>query len=204
MTRENNKNTSGMNITGTSGYDRIRGTDGRDVISGGDGNDRIRGEGGRDVIYGGADGDKLEGGKGRDMLYGEGGRDVISGGPGRDMIFGGEGNDHLFGGAGKDVLFGGAGADSLKGSFGADIFVIDLRPQALLDGPDIILDFKLGEDKVFFHSDNEGDFADFRDKEGNLEFYAFHGEDAVLASVMLNVTRDDFFASDSLTFVEIV
>lgn len=63
MTRENNKNTSGMNITGTSGDDRIRGTDSRDVISGGDGNDRIQGEGGRDVIYRGADGDKLEGGR---------------------------------------------------------------------------------------------------------------------------------------------
>jgi len=32
----------------------------------------------------------------------------------------------------------------------------------------------------------------------------FHGEDAVLASVMLNVTRADFLASDSLTFVDVV
>ena len=82
--------------------------------------------------------------------------------------------------------------------------MIDLRPQALLDGHDIILGFKLGEDKVFFHSDNDSDFADFRDKEGNLEFYVDHGEVEVLASVMLNVSRDDFLASDSLTFVEIV
>jgi len=58
--------------------------------------------------------------------------------------------------------------------------------------------------RCFFHSDNEGDFADFRDKEGDLEFYVFHGEDAVLASVMLNVTRADFLASDSLTFVDVV
>lgn len=61
MTQENNKNSPEITIAGTSGNDRIRGTNGQDVIAGGDGNDRIRGEGGRDVIYGGAGGDKLEG-----------------------------------------------------------------------------------------------------------------------------------------------
>jgi len=38
----------------------------------------------------------------------------------------------------------------------------------------------------------------------DLEFYVDLGGDEVLASVMLNVAKDDFYASDSLTFVEIV
>lgn len=164
----------------------------------------LYGDAGRDVISGGSGRDVIYGGEGQDRLYGNDDNDEIYGGSDNDRLDGGEGNDELYGGKGNDILFGGEGADSLKGSFGADIFVIDLRPQALLDGHDIILDFKLGEDKVFFHSDNEGDFADFQDNEGDLEFYVFLGEDVVLASVMLNVTRSDFLASDSLTFVDVV
>ena len=200
MTNKNSDNSKGKTITGTSGADHIRGTEGHDVISGGDGNDRIRGEGGRDIIHGGADGDKIEGGKGRDMLYGEAGRDVISGGKGKDEICGGADRDRLYG---DDYLVGGEGADIVKGSFGADIFVIDFRPEALLGGHDIILDFKLGEDKIFFHSHEEGDFGDIRENVNDLEFYVDHGDREVLAGVMLNVAKDDFYASDSLAFVEI-
>ena len=36
-----------------------------------------------------------------------------------------------------------------------------------------------------------------------MELYADHGDREVLARVMLNVAKDDFYASNSLTFVEI-
>ena len=81
--------------------------------------------------------------------------------------------------------------------------MIDFRPEALLDGHDIILDFKLGEDKIFFHSHEDADFGDIRENGNDLEFYVDHGDKEVLASVMLNVAKDDFDASDSLAFVEI-
>lgn len=128
---------------------------------------------------------------------------TITGTSGADHIRGTEGHDVISGGDGNDILFGGEGADILKGSFGADIFVIDFRPEALLDGHDIILDFKLGEDKIFFHSHEEGDFGDIRENGNDLEFYVDHGDREVLAGVMLNVAKDDFYASDSLAFVEI-
>ena len=82
----------------------------------------------------------------------------------------------------------------------SDIFVIDFT---LLVGHDIILDFKLGEDKIFFHSHEEGDFGDIRENGNDLEFYVDHGDREVLAGVMLNVAKDDFYAGDSLAFVEI-
>lgn len=81
--------------------------------------------------------------------------------------------------------------------------MINFRPEALLDGYDVILDFRLGEGKIFFHSHKEGDFGDIRENGNDLEFYVDHGDREVLASVMLNVAKDDFYASDSLTFVEI-
>ena len=81
--------------------------------------------------------------------------------------------------------------------------MIDFRPEVLLGGHDIILDFKLGEDKIFFHSHEDADFGDIRENGNDLEFYVDHGDREVLASVMLNVAKDDFYASDFLTFVEI-
>ena len=147
--------------------------------------------------------DLLEGTDMSELINGRQGGDQIKGNGGSDTLIGAGGDDRIEGGAGNDLLFGGEGADILKGSFGADIFVIDFRPEALLDGHDIILDFKLGEDKIFFHSHEEGDFGDIRENGNDLEFYVDHGDSEVLASVMLNVAKDDFYASDSLTFVEI-
>ena len=148
-------------------------------------------------------GKTITGTSGTDHIRGIEGHDVISGGDGNDRIRGEGGRDIIHGGADGDKIEGGEGADILKGSFGADIFVIDFRPEALLGGHDIIPGFKLGEDKIFFHSHEEGDFGDIRENGNDLEFYVDHGDREVLASVMLNVAKDDFYASDSLTFVEI-
>lgn len=147
--------------------------------------------------------DLLEGTDMSELINGRQGGDQIKGNGGSDTLIGAGGDDRIEGGAGNDLLFDGEGADILKGSFGADIFVIDFRPEALLDGHDIILDFKLGEDKIFFHSHEEGDFGDIRENGNDLEFYVDHGDREVLAGVMLNVAKDDFYASDSLAFVEI-
>ena len=61
----------------------------------------------------------------------------------------------------------------------------------------------LSEDKIFFHSHEEGDFGDIRENGNDLEFYVDHGDREVLAGVMLNVAKDDFYASGSLAFAEI-
>lgn len=82
--------------------DRLRGTNGDDVILGLGGNDTIRALGGNDTICGGA------------------GRDVLIGGPGRDRLLGEGGPDKLFGGAGNDVMNGGAGKNRCNGGQGRD------------------------------------------------------------------------------------
>jgi Ca2+-binding RTX toxin-like protein len=88
-------------ISGTSGPDRIDGTNGPDVIVTGDGFDEVHGLGGDDRICTG---------RGGDELYGDAGRDRLAAGPdGRypdddfvtaDLLVGGPGNDHLDGGRG--------------------------------------------------------------------------------------------------------
>jgi Ca2+-binding RTX toxin-like protein len=75
---------SDCTVTGTSGDDDLRGTDGPDVICGLAGNDRIRALRGNDVVFGGA---------------------------GVDDIFTFEGRDRIFGGRAHDDIFAGAGAD---------------------------------------------------------------------------------------------
>ena len=56
--------------TGTSGNDKIDGTNQADTISGGHGNDKIRGLGGNDTLDGGPDSDSVDGGPGNDSVYG--------------------------------------------------------------------------------------------------------------------------------------
>ncbi len=84
----------------------------------------------------------LYGVTGADQLSGEEGDDELHGGDGDDYLDGGEGADILHGGKGADTLKGGDGNDALKGNRGKDIFVLDGL------GDDLILDFKVGEDKI--------------------------------------------------------
>ncbi|MBF2085180.1 hypothetical protein [Thermoleptolyngbya sp. C42_A2020_037] len=112
-------------LTGTPGQDVINGFAGNDVISGLDGGDRLLGE------------------VGNDRLLGGNGNDVLTGGDGNDTLIGDNGKDKLLGGAGNDRLIGGRGKDMLKGGLGADTFVIES-----FKGPDAILDYKDGIDKL--------------------------------------------------------
>jgi hypothetical protein len=97
--------------TGTSGPDRLRGTNRRDVIAGRGGNDRISGLGGNDLLCGGAGVDNVNGGGGNDRLSGGAGADVLLGGDGADRLLAGAGRDRLNGGAGSDFCNTGAGSD---------------------------------------------------------------------------------------------
>jgi Ca2+-binding RTX toxin-like protein len=78
-------------IVGTSRDDRLKGTQGRDVIHGRGGDDLIRGLAGNDLLCGGGGSDLLIGRDGRDRLDGGGGQDGLQPGAGKDVIVGGGG-----------------------------------------------------------------------------------------------------------------
>ncbi|WP_052954627.1 calcium-binding protein [Microvirga vignae] len=106
------------------------------------GNDLVDGGAGSDTLFGSTGHDTLDGGDDTDLLYGEGGDDVLLGRAGADLIDGGDGSDALRGEAGADTLIGGAGSDELVGGDGQDVFVLDAS------GPDRIIDFTVGEDRI--------------------------------------------------------
>ena len=96
-----------VTIKGTPGADRIKGTNGRDVIYAGGGNDRINGKGGPDVICAGP---------GKDRASGAIGRDEVGGGLGSDKVSGGNQGDDLYGEEGDDKVRGGKGTTTSTGS----------------------------------------------------------------------------------------
>ncbi len=82
-------NAVAADIIGTEGNDKLKGTNGDDVILGLGGHDKIHGKKGNDDI---------SGGNGNDRLYGQNGDDVLNGGAGSDKLFGQSGDDVLIGG----------------------------------------------------------------------------------------------------------
>jgi Ca2+-binding RTX toxin-like protein len=140
-------NINGTQIFGTSGNDRLRGTnkndliislEGNDTVDSGNGNDCIidlsgtgtlDGGNGNDVIVGGIGATVIDGGNGNDTIRAGGGNDKISGGNDNDEILGeggndsidaGNGNDTVLGGEDNDTLLGGNGNDQLNGENGSD------------------------------------------------------------------------------------
>jgi Ca2+-binding RTX toxin-like protein len=57
------------------------------------GNDKIVGSNANNALYGGAGDDSISGGLGNDQLYGEAGNDTLVGGFGNDVLYGGSGAD---------------------------------------------------------------------------------------------------------------
>lgn len=138
-------------LWGGEGNDTVYGANGFDTIGGSDGDDLLYGFDSADVIYGGAGDDQIFGGEGetrslhrldgtpeviKEELYGGAGNDTVNGEGGDDVIFGGAGKDRLIAGEGNDILTGGAGADTYWVGRGK--------------GQDIVTDFDLGEDRLFF------------------------------------------------------
>ncbi|WP_279306683.1 calcium-binding protein [Microvirga solisilvae] len=83
-----------------------------------------------------------------DVIYGKSGKDSLKGNAGHDMLVGGGGNDALNGGAGNDRLVGGTGVDVLTGGTGRDVFVFGKGDTGIRSKRDIILDFKVKEDRI--------------------------------------------------------
>lgn len=122
--------------------ERIRATDGDDVLLGGSGNDKLFGNAGADALIGGKGNDKLyadaddtyiDGGAGYDTLFARGSKGVeldlaqasienAIGNNGNDIFdaSGTSGSVMLKGRSGHDTLTGGSGADKLFGEGGAD------------------------------------------------------------------------------------
>ncbi|MBA4718350.1 MAG: HYR domain-containing protein [Nitrosopumilus sp.] len=110
-------------IEGTLGNDKLKGTNGNDLIFGLDGNDKINGKKGNDCIYGGDGNDYINGHHGDDEIYGGNGNDKISGHKGDDKLFGDAGNDKIRGGYGDDVIDGGDDYDYCKGGKGSNTII---------------------------------------------------------------------------------
>jgi Ca2+-binding RTX toxin-like protein len=76
-------------------------------------------------------------------VAGGAGDDTLRGGSGADTVTGGAGSDDLHGLEGADLLRGGRDHDGLTGGAGADTFAF-----ARGDGPDWVVDFQVGVDKL--------------------------------------------------------
>ncbi|WP_052261743.1 heparin lyase I family protein [Leisingera sp. ANG-M1] len=133
---------------GETEYNDIAGTRQADVLSGTSQNDAIQGYKGSDVLRGLNGNDIVRGGGGHDTVYGGAGDDKVYGGNRGDELFGRSGDDKLWGGNGNDNLDGGSGNDTLKGGKGNDTFVFGAG-----SGDDVVLDFTVGDDKVFMDFD---------------------------------------------------
>lgn len=112
--------TRGLDVIGTSGDNRLNGTEQTDIILTFGGNDVISGRGGDDLIISGGGNDSIGGGSGNDIVIAGSGNDVVSGGDGDDRIFGGKGADVIDGGAGNDLVSGDNGNDTVLGGAGND------------------------------------------------------------------------------------
>jgi len=128
--------------TGSSGPDRLQGTDQADNLFGLGGADRLTGSKGFDWLNGNAGSDRLWGGQGNDLLIGGAGADRLEGGEGADVLVGGAGRDILRGDNGADMLIGGAGRNRLTGGQGRDTFVLSRGGFAQ------ITDFQPGRDRL--------------------------------------------------------
>jgi Ca2+-binding RTX toxin-like protein len=190
------------------GIEQVNGGNGRDYLdaSSMDKGIAIDGRNGDDVIWGGSGHDQLWGGDGNDYLWGSFGDDSIGGSFGNDQLYGAEGNDTLDGGWGTDELFGGVGNDRLDvgstgdkhmtGGEGADTFVMHYGTSQAR-----ALDFKVGEDKIEFHTATYGMSFDLmlrtpgycgENTDGDA-WIAFDGARLTLVGVKLaELTADDF------------
>ena len=166
------------------GDDKVKSSDGHDVLAAWDGDDRMAGGDGDDTLVGGFGDDRLKGQDGTDVLFGDAGRDRLAGGDGNDILFGGEGRDKLKGQAGKDLLVGEDGDDVLVGGGGLDTFVFDAD-----DGRDLVKDFQLGVDFLAFIDGTAGEVEFDRVSGGTLVTF---GETEVMLRDVSDLDPSEF------------
>lgn len=158
-----NGGTSGLDWTGTSLDDDMRGGILADRLFGGAGNDEMGGGPSADYLDGGAGDDFLGGGYGSDTLLGSDGNDVIWGELGDDHMDGGSGDDYLLDhGGGNNVLIGGDGNDELEVWHGDNTLQGGAGQDTLSGGP--------GNDLLY-----GGDGNDEIDGEQGIDFAYFSG-----------------------------
>ncbi|WP_442583062.1 calcium-binding protein [Mesorhizobium sp. ASY16-5R] len=151
--------TSGVELIGTSHFDRITGTKFADILQGGDNTDVLYGGAGNDVLIGGLDSDDLSGGDGidracyagatagvtasltnRSQNTGEASGDTydsienLTGSAFKDILEGDTAANNVDGGGGDDNLSGLAGDDKLFGGDGGDLLMGGLGADYLSGG----------------------------------------------------------------------
>lgn len=179
-------------IEGTSGSDRIVGTDeANDKISGGDGNDTLFGKRGDDLIIGGDGNDMLSGSFGNDTLIGGDGDDRLFGAVGDDLLIGGAGNDRIQAGPSgeneRDVIYGGEGADTID--IFADYFNPDFSTNITW------MDFEDGIDKIELNGISLNEFDDLVSIT-NMEDGNVLVSSETIDLVLVGVTADDITIDD--------
>lgn len=132
---------------GTNKADHVVGAGGADTLYGDSQSDTLEGRGGNDLLHGD---------NGEDRLYGENGHDRLEGGNGRDTLWGGAGDDTLYGENSPDRLDGGLGDDVLWGGGSADEFIFRFD-----GGDDVVMDFDVKTDRMFFDISMFGEDASF-------------------------------------------
>ncbi len=170
------------------------GQSGNNLMFGHEGNDVLTGNSANDVLFGGEGDDVLVGANGQDSLVGDAGNDTLMSGVGDSLLVGSTGNDVLIGGEGNNTLVGGDGVDTLTGGTGANQFVYEgnvfangtpaLAGQTgikVLNRPDIIKDFKVGEDKFVLDQQDLG-LQDLTFQKGNAATIAGDGNLIVLTN----------------------
>jgi Ca2+-binding RTX toxin-like protein len=111
---------------------------------------RIFSGSGKDMIYAGSK-DVITGGSGDDWISAEtGDGNRLSGGLGDDTFIIGSAANRALGGAGNDkfIILEGAGTNYLNGGAGNDQFWLISGPGDLPAAKQMVMDFKLGEDKL--------------------------------------------------------
>lgn len=137
----------------------VIGSNKTDIILGNDQNNVVTSKGGSDIVITRGGDDVIRAGGGNDLVLAGAGNDNIAGGLGDDFLSAGSGTDTVLGGAGNDIIVGGTGIDNLTGGSGSDRFVYSGDPFAngtpggagaikVLNQPDEILDYEIGQDKL--------------------------------------------------------
>ena len=179
---------------GSGQNDVAGGQPGANLMFGHEGNDVLAGNSGNDVILGAENNDVLVGLDGQDTLVGGAGNDQLISGVGNSLLVGGPGDDALFGGIGNNTLVGGDGVDTLTGGTGVTQFVYEgnvfangtpaLAGQTgikVLNKPDIVKDFTVGEDKFVLDKQDLG-LQDLTFQKGNSATIAGDGNLIVLTN----------------------